>query len=60
MKKHYDGLEVLRIQFDDNGVFAANSTCVAMIQLTLDNGVCSDDEIFWQITWIGSKAPGHR
>ncbi len=54
MKRNYDGLEAVKIQFANNDVIAS-SNCVSMIQLELENGICISDEWQWQITYIGDQ-----
>lgn len=55
MKKHYDGLEVIKVSVESSDAIAA-SNCVAMIQLQLENGVCISPEWAQQITYVGDQS----
>ena len=53
MRKYYDGLDVFKISI--NTKTPTKSTCVAMIQLKLENGICISPDYQQQIEWIGDK-----
>ncbi len=54
MRKYYDGLSAVKISITEN--IAANSTnCVAMIQLKMENGVCTSPGYQQQIEYVGDQ-----
>ena len=55
MKKHYDGLEVIKVSIESSDAIAA-SNCVAMVQLEMVNGICISDEWQKQITYVGNQS----
>lgn len=54
MKKVYDGLDVIKIPMSRAEIITASS-CEAMIQLRMENGVCVSPEEQQQIEYINDK-----
>ena len=56
MKKHYDGLEAVKIPLARmNTIFG--SQCEAMIQLRMENGICVSPDYQQQIEYVGDEGP---
>ena len=56
MKKYYDGLGIFNISLDTNVTNGSDTpppSCVAMIQLVLENGICISDPSIQQIEYVG-------
>ncbi len=57
MKRHYDGLDAVTVPIDGAAILTSStSSCIAMIQLQLVNGVCATDPAFQQIEWVGNMS----
>lgn len=57
MKRHYDGLDAVTVPIDGAAILTSStSSCVAMIQLEFQGGVCITDPMFQQIEWVGNKS----
>ena len=54
MRNHYDGLEIIRIPLVRTELVAASS-CQAMVQLKMENGVCVSDPSVQQIEYVGEN-----
>ena len=55
MRKYYDGLSAVRISLAGNNVIATSTTCTAMIQLKLVDGVCTSPSEHQQIEYVGDQ-----
>lgn len=55
MKKHYDGLEAIKVSIESSDAIAA-SNCVAMVQLEMVNGICVSEDWQKQITYVGNNS----
>ena len=55
MKKHYDGLEAIKVSIEGNDAVAA-SNCVAMVQLEMVNGICISDDWQKQVVYVGQNS----
>lgn len=55
MKKRYDGLEAIKIPFSGINTKLTASTCEAMIQLKMENGVCVSPGWQQQIEYVGDQ-----
>ena len=56
MKKHYDGLELFSINLDTDVTNGSQPpTCVAMIQLKMENGICVSDPSIQQVEYVGDQ-----
>lgn len=56
MKKRYAGLKAEVVSFKRDDVILTSGKCVAMIQLTLENGVCTSPEWQQQIEYVGDQS----
>lgn len=54
MKREYDGLKALKISVNNVDVIATSS-CVAMIQLQMEGGICVSPEYQQQVEYVGDK-----
>lgn len=54
MKKHYDGLELFSINLDTDDTNGSH-TCVAMIQLKMENGICISPDSQQQVEYVGDQ-----
>ena len=54
MKRQYDGLKAMKISFTNTDI-ATSGSCVAMIQLKMENGICVSPEWQQQLEYVGDK-----
>ena len=55
MKRRYDGLEALKMNFTGADIVTTSSGCVAMIQLKMENGICISPEWQQQTEYVGDQ-----
>ena len=55
MKRQYDGLTAMKIDFTNTDIATVSNGCSAMIQLRMENGICVSPDYQQQIEYVGDK-----